>query len=113
MIKDIIVNLGLGERDPAGEVAVSIAETFNAHVLGLAFAYEPIVPGAVMGSIPAEFIETQRVEATRNANKAVARFEEWARRAGISYEHRVLGATLSGAADQLGRLARRFDLVGV
>ena len=35
MIKDLIVNLGLGDRDPAGEFAISIAEDYGAHVLGL------------------------------------------------------------------------------
>lgn len=113
MIKDIIINLGLGERDPASEVAVSMAETFDAHVLGVAFAYEPIVPGAYMGSIPADFIESQRVEADAKAKAAIARFDDLARRAGISNEHRVLDASLSEASDQLGRLARRFDLVVV
>jgi nucleotide-binding universal stress UspA family protein len=111
MIKDIIVNLGLGARDPAGEVAVSVAETFEAHVLGVAFAYDPIIPGAVMGGIPAEFIEMQRDQATDRAAAAIARFEEAARRAGVSYEHRILNASVSGASDQFGRLARRFDLV--
>jgi len=111
MLKDMIVNLGLGERDPAGDFAISLAEKFEAHVLGLAFAYEPVIPGAVMGGIPPEFIESQRAEARSKADAAVARFEERARRAGISYEHRILSASLSAAADQLGRLARRFDLV--
>jgi nucleotide-binding universal stress UspA family protein len=113
MIKDVIVNLGLGEHDPAGEVAVSLGETFDAHVLGLAFAYEPVIPGAMMGSVPAEFIESQRAEASDKANAAVKRFEEIARRASISRDHRVLSATLSGASDQLGRLGRRFDIVVV
>ena len=111
MIKDLIVNLGLGEHDPAGDFAISMAERCEAHVLGLAFAYEPVIPGAVMGGIPPEFIEAQRAEAHGKAKAAVARFEERARRAGISYEHRILSASLSAAADQLGRLSRRFDLV--
>ena len=113
MIKDLIVNLGLGEHDPAGDFAISLADKFEAHVLGLAFAYEPVIPGAVMGGIPPEFIEAQRAEAHGKAKAAVARFEERARRAGISYEHRILSASLSAAADQLGRLSRRFDLVVV
>ena len=111
MIKDMIVNLGLGERDPAGDFAISLAGACEAHVLGLAFAYEPVIPGAVMGGIPPEFIEAQRSEAHGKAKAAADRFEERARRAGISYEHRILSASLSAAADQLGRLARRFDLV--
>jgi nucleotide-binding universal stress UspA family protein len=113
MIKDLIVNLGLGEHDPAGDFAIAMAEKCEAHVLGLAFAYEPVIPGAVMGGIPPEFIESQRAEAHGKAKAAVARFDERARRAGVSYEHRILSASLSGAADQLGRLSRRFDLVVV
>ena len=113
MIKDIVVNLGLGERDPAGDFAISIAGAFEAHVLGVAFAYEPVIPGTVMGGIPPEFIESQRAESEKKAKAAIARFEEAARRAGISYEHRMLSASISGAADQLGRIGRRFDLTVV
>jgi nucleotide-binding universal stress UspA family protein len=113
MIKDIVVNLGLGERDPAGLFAISIAETFGAHVLGVAFAFDPVIPGTVMGGIPPEFIESQRAETEARAKTAVTRFEEAARRAGISYEHRMVNATISGAADQLGRIGRRFDLIVV
>ena len=52
MIRDIVVSLVLGAQDPAGEFAISIADAFKAHVTGLAFSYEPIIPGAVMGGIP-------------------------------------------------------------
>ena len=113
MIKDLIVNLGLGANDPAGNYAISIAETFSAHVLGVAFSYEPVIPGSVMGGIPPEFIESQRAESDKKANDAVARFQKAAELAGISAETRILSASVSGAADQIGRLARRFDLVVV
>jgi nucleotide-binding universal stress UspA family protein len=113
MIRDVIVNLGLGARDPAAEVAVSLGEIFDAHVLGLAFAYEPILPGAFMGSVPAELIESQRAETLEKANAAIARFDELARRASISRDSCVLTATLSEASGQLGRRARRFDIVVV
>ena len=110
MIKDIVVNLGLGEHDPAGNFAISVANTFGAHLLGVALVYDPVIPGSVMGGIPPEFIESQRRESEKNANDAIARFEQLAKRAGISYEARSLNASVSGAADRLGRLARRFDL---
>ena len=84
MIKDLIVNLGLGAQDPAGTYAISVAETFEAHVLGVAFAYEPVVPGSVMGGIPPEFLESQRAESESSARKAMARFEASAKRAGVS-----------------------------
>src|SRR5664280_513376 len=75
MIKDIVVNLGLGERDPAGDFAISVADAFEAHLLGVAFIYDPIIPGTVMGGIPPEFIESQRRESEKKARDAIARFE--------------------------------------
>jgi nucleotide-binding universal stress UspA family protein len=111
MIKDIVVNLSLGPRDPAGDYAVSVAEAFEAHVLGIAVAYEPVIPGNVMGGIPPEIIESQRAESNKKAQAAVARFEQAAKRAGISAETRIISTSISGAADQLGRLGRRFDLI--
>jgi nucleotide-binding universal stress UspA family protein len=112
MIKDLVVNLGLGTQDPAGEYAVSLGEVFEAHVLGIAVSYEPVIPGTVMGGIPPEIIESQRVESTK-ARTAIARFEQAAKRAGISAETRTISASISGAADQIGRIGRRFDLVVV
>jgi nucleotide-binding universal stress UspA family protein len=113
MIKDIVVNLGLGARDPAGDYAVSLAEAFGAHVLGVAVSYEPVIPGTVMGGIPPEVIEGQRAESNKKAKAAVTRFEQAAKRAGISSETRTISASISGAADQIGRIGRRFDLVVV
>jgi nucleotide-binding universal stress UspA family protein len=113
MIKDIVVNLGLGAQDPAGEYAISLGEVFEAHVLGIAVSYEPVIPGTVMGGIPPEIIESQRAESNTKARTAIARFEQAAKRAGISSETRTISASISGAADQIGRIGRRFDLVVV
>ncbi|AXK80993.1 universal stress protein [Pseudolabrys taiwanensis] len=113
MIKDIVVNLGLGDRDPASEFAISLAETVDAHVLGVAFAYEPVIPGSVMGGIPPEFIEAQRTESDNKARAAIERFEAAAKRSSLSFETRVVTASISSAAEQLGRIARRFDLAVV
>lgn len=80
---------------------------------GIAFAYEPVIPGAVMGGIPPEFIEAQRTEADKKAKDAIVRFEAAAKRAGLSAESRVISASMSSAADQFARIGRRFDLVVV
>jgi nucleotide-binding universal stress UspA family protein len=113
MIKDIVVNLGLGAQDPAGEYAVSLGEMFEAHVLGIAVSYEPVIPGTVMGGIPPEVIDGQRVESDKKARAAIAHFEQAAKRAGISAETRTISTSIAGAADQIGRIGRRFDLVVV
>ncbi|MGE0564244.1 MAG: universal stress protein [Pseudolabrys sp.] len=110
MLKDIVVNLGSSERDPAGNYAISVAAAYEAHLLGVVCAYEPVIPGSVMGGIPPEFIEAQRRESDKVAKAALARFEEAAKRAGISHETHVIRASMAEAGDLLGKLARRFDL---
>lgn len=113
MIKDIVVNLSLGDRDPAGEYAVSAAEAFGAHLLAIAVSYEAVIPGTLLGGIPPEIIESQRVESDKKARAAIARFEKVSKRTRISAETYIMSASVAGAADQIGRIARRFDLVVV
>jgi nucleotide-binding universal stress UspA family protein len=110
MIKDIVVALSVtGTRDVAADYALSVAGAFDAHVTGVAFAYEPVIPGTVMGGVPASLIESSRAE-SRNAAKAAAERLERAPGAGVAVETRIVDATLVGAADLFGRIARRFDL---
>jgi nucleotide-binding universal stress UspA family protein len=114
VIKDLVVNLPVGHK-PLGVVdyAVSIADTFRAHIAGVAFAYEPMVAPAIMGGVPADWIDAQRIESNRIAEAAIAGFETTAQRVGVSAEHRVLPATVAGAAEMFARAARRFDLAVV
>jgi nucleotide-binding universal stress UspA family protein len=108
MIKDIIVNLST--TDTTVNFAASVANTFEAHLAGVAFLYEPIVVVADMGGVPVDFIEAQRAVNEKNANDAIARFDQAVRRAGLSFESRVVDATIADAPDVFGRIARRFDL---
>jgi len=111
MIKDLIVNLALGKpRDVAADFAISIAAAFDAHACGVAFSYEPVVPPSVMGGVPADVIDVQRAASESAADAAIASFETATRRAGIAAERRKLTASIGGAGDLFGRLARRFDL---
>ena len=111
MIKDIVVNLSVGENGgPAGDYAVSVADTFDAHVAGIAFVFDPIVPISGTGYIPAEVIDTQLADNQSAAKAAIDRFAASASRAGVSAEPLTLSASAAGAGDQFGRLARRFDL---
>jgi nucleotide-binding universal stress UspA family protein len=111
MIKDIVVNLSVDPaRDVAGNYAISLADAFGAHLAAVAFSYEPIIPPTIMGGVPASFIDEQRAHSDKEAGNAIAAFEAAAGRAGISSESRSLTASLAGAADMFGRIARRFDL---
>lgn len=114
MIKDIVVNLSARRpQDVAVDYAISVAAAFDAHLAAVAFAYEPVVPGTVFGGIPVEYIEASRAESAAAAKAALARFEEAARRAGLSAESHMLDATLVGGSDMFARIARRFDLAVV
>ena len=111
MIKDIIVNLEHKiARDPARDFAVTIAETFDAHIAGAAFAYAPDFPGYVMLEIPSDIVAQMIAEGEKTASAAIERFEAAARRSQLSAEHRLLKTIGGSAPSILATLARRFDL---
>jgi len=111
MVKDIIVNLSVTkENTVVGQYAVSVAATLQAHLTGIAFIYDPVVPISGAGYIPAEIIETQRDDNETAAEAAVKSFNTAADQAGISAEALMTNAGLAGAGDQFARMARRFDL---
>ena len=113
MIKDIVLHVST-RKSARGTVdyAVSAARTFGAHLAGVAFALDPLVPPAIgMGdAVPASWIDEQREQVQAAADGAIAVFNEAARREGISAETRRLDASLAGAAKLFGEVARRFDL---
>jgi nucleotide-binding universal stress UspA family protein len=111
MIKDIVVNLSLGEgRDPASEFAVSAAATLDAHIAGVAIAYDPFVPAIEVGVIPSDLIDIQREENERLSAAAIGRFDESVHRNGVSAETRTFEAASATASEIFARIARRFDL---
>ncbi len=111
MIKDIVVNLSVGEKaGPADDYAVSVAATFDAHLAGIAFLYDPIVPVSGAGYIPAEVIDIQERENETATKAALDRFAASCARAGVAAEPLTLSTSFAGAGDQFGRIARRFDL---
>jgi len=111
MIKDIIVNLSVTkEGSLVGKYAVSVAAALEAHLTGVAFIYDPVVPISGAGYIPAEVIETQRDDSEAAAEAAIKSFTAAADQAGVSAEPVMTSASLAGAGDQFARMARRFDL---
>ena len=111
MIKDIVVNLGIGERlGHVGDYAVSIAATFDAHIAGIAFVYDPILPLSIAGYLPAEQAEKLQRDTVAATKAAIDRFAAASARAGVSAEPLTLATGLASASEQFGRIARRFDL---
>jgi len=111
MIKDIIVNLSVTTNGSVvGSFAASVAAALQAHLTGVAFIYDPIVPISDGGYIPPEVIETQRADNQTAAESAIKGFTAASNRVGISAEPLTLSASLDGAGDRFARMARRFDL---
>jgi nucleotide-binding universal stress UspA family protein len=111
MIKDIVVNLTIGvERDAAANYAVSLANIFEAHLVGVAFVYDPQVSANLIVGIPTELIDAQRAATKHLANEAVTRFEALAKQAGVMNESQMIDVVSGHVGDTFGRLARSFDL---
>ena len=111
MFKDIVVNLSVRKGSKAvGDYAVSVAETLEAHLTGVAVAFVPSIPGASLGYLPIETIEVQQRENEMAAEDAVDHFTAASAKAGVAAERRVLRTGFPAAAEQFSRIARRFDL---
>ena len=111
MFKDIIVNLGAGKSGKiVGDYAISVAGRLEAHITGIAIAFVPDIQAAGTAFIPIEKIEALQRDNEAAAETVVDWFGAATARAGIFAEKRILRANMSSAADQFGRIARRFDL---
>src|SRR3974390_401838 len=111
MIKDIVVNLTIGvDRDSAANYAVSLANIFKAHLVGIAFVYDPKISANLMVGIPAELVDAQRAANRHLANEATARFEAIAKQAGVTTESQVIDVAGGKGGNTFGRLARSLRL---
>jgi nucleotide-binding universal stress UspA family protein len=111
MIKDIVVNLeDRVERDPARDFAITVAETFDAHIAGVAFAYTPSFAGYGMAQIPPDVLADMVELSEKAAWAVIERFDAAAKRSLLSFEHRLLDAATDSAPEVFAMLARRFDL---
>ena len=108
MLKNIVVNLPLdASRNAVTDFAFSVAAAFDAHLTGIAFLYEPLIPTMVEGyGIPADVIESLRVENDKAARAAMDQFDEAARRSALSAEARMLDGRVASAPNVFARIAR-------
>jgi nucleotide-binding universal stress UspA family protein len=111
VFKDIIVNLSAGKSGKiVGDYAISVASSLEAHITGVAIAFAPDIQAAGTALIPVDKIEALQRDNEAAAETVVDWFSAATARAGVSAEKRILRANMSNAADQFGRIARRFDL---
>ncbi len=122
MIRDIIVNLTPAlsavqtpaeTYDPACAYAISLAEAYDAHITGIAFAYDPPWPPSVLEAAVIDIYRTVKENNRKQAQDAVARFENAARKSHLQAEGLVIETSLSGSIEDFTKMARVFDLVVV
>jgi nucleotide-binding universal stress UspA family protein len=111
MIKDIIVNLELDKsRDSVRDYAISMAEAFDSHIAGVAFADGSSIPSFLMPDFPSRVLAGIVAEQEKAARGAIARFEAAARRSLVSVEPRLVTQSEFGPPSVFSAMARRFDL---
>lgn len=112
MIKDIVVNLTPGtENDPARRYAISLAEAFDAHVTGVAFAYDPAWPPSITDMVGGDIVSSLIEETRAKARKVAESFEAAAAVSNLSVQTLTPEASLASAAETFANLARTYDLV--
>jgi len=110
MIRDILVNLATtAKHDRARDYALSLAEMFDAHLTGLAFAYEPMIPmmGPIEG-LPASYIDEERAANEKAAQLAKLKFLQSSNV--IRCEAYSPNVTVSSAAHLFAKIGRNYDL---
>jgi nucleotide-binding universal stress UspA family protein len=110
VIKDILVNLSINsDRDPARDYAISVAQTFQAHLTGVTFACEPVIPGTIFDGYAASIIANYRAENRKAAQSVKESFDGAAKAAGILAESRVMEIGVADLASVFGNTARNYD----
>src|SRR5215469_11048220 len=99
MIKDAILHLATGiPNDATIAYAVSLARAFDAHLAGIAFAYEWVSPAMMGDDVTPDLIDRMRRAEATAAQTAIAAFEGAARSEGLSVETHRPTATFVGTA---------------
>jgi len=91
--------------------AIDLALRSGAHLVGLRLLSMPSVPGFVAAQMPAAVREAQQTIDRAAAAQARQRFEEAARRAGLSYEWRDVPVESGHGAEPISLQARYADLL--
>jgi nucleotide-binding universal stress UspA family protein len=108
MLKDILLNIDV-DADPHATTnfAISVARMFDAHVSGIAFAYDVLPP---YEPTAAELVNAGRERSEAAAQHAISHVEEAARGSGVLVESHIIRASLANAPDIFTRFARMADI---
>ena len=112
MLNDILVHLPVDRSaDSVIESAISIGQLFDAHLDGIACAYQPINPSIVVGASAAYFAEaTQYNTDLDQAARRLDQFEIAVRQTGLSHGGRTIADSPALANETLSEIGRLYDL---
>ncbi|AMN38516.1 universal stress protein [Rhodoplanes sp. Z2-YC6860] len=111
MIKDVLVNLGVGKsRDAAGDFAISIAQMFDAHLTARAVACKLPVGGSVLDGVTADIVDGCTAQRKAAASQAKQSFDDRARLASIRADSGLLIDYVAEVAQIFAGAARHYDL---
>jgi nucleotide-binding universal stress UspA family protein len=110
--KDILIHVDADKTMAARtRVAVALARSHDAHLTGVCFAADPVIPATLFGMVPPSLLETQHEAAVERANAAAAAFRSAVTKAGLPGDCRVVECLEGDLAYLLGLHARHADLV--
>lgn len=112
-LKDILTIIDLAGAQPAANYALDLAGRNDAHVTGLAMAFEPVVPAFAAAPMPVDYLQAAHEQAVSAAKDARAAFEELARRAAVKSESRIADLLTGGPLESVLQHCRTTDLVAV
>ena len=108
----VIVDLS-GERRPAA-IAADLAHLLDAHLTGVALAFEPVVPVYTMTTpLPTDLIVAAHEQAVSDAKRAAAAFEHIAAAAGVRYASRTTESVGGDGLEGVTRSLAMSDLLVV
>ncbi|MBD8878115.1 universal stress protein [Roseibium polysiphoniae] len=111
VLKDIVTIVDLSGSQPAAKYAIDLAVNNDAHVTGLAVAFEPVVPAFAAAPMPVDYLQAAHEQAVGAAKDAQKSFDELARVAAVKTESRVADVLTGGPLEGLLRHCRTTDLV--
>jgi nucleotide-binding universal stress UspA family protein len=111
MIKDIIVNLTPDlPNDPAARYAISMAETFDAHIGGVVFAYDPPWPPSVLEGAAIDVFRTAKENLRVKARATLTHFEETVKRSQVQSDSHFVELSSAGSTQAFASMARAYDI---
>jgi nucleotide-binding universal stress UspA family protein len=113
LLRDIHVVVDLDGKLRPVTVAAEIARLHEAHLTGIALAFQPIIPVYTVAPVPTDFIVSAQKHAAAHAKAATEGFEAIASAAGILFEGRSMESTAGDGFVGAVRSFRLSDLVVV